>query len=146
MLQRLSAATAALWCPVPRAAPPNAGETRGALAVHHAFVFGLKNRRSCELVHGRPAAHAPERSQAGSASFGAPDTKAEAVHARSVAMIREQMINFLQAVVVVLLLTNAFSVMAAVWALRIASGTTAKMPGPIKAAQRKVGAVLGRTA
>lgn len=61
-------------------------------------------------------------------------------------MIREQMINFLQAVVVVLLLTNAFSVVAAVWALRIAAGTTAKVPEPMKAAQRKISAVLGRTA
>lgn len=61
-------------------------------------------------------------------------------------MIREQMINFLQAVVVVLLLTNAFSVVAAVWALRIASGATAKTPEPMKAVQRRIGAMLGRTA
>jgi hypothetical protein len=37
-------------------------------------------------------------------------------------MLREQMINFLQATVIFLLITNAFAVTAAVWAIRLLSG------------------------
>ena len=37
-------------------------------------------------------------------------------------MLREQMINFLQATVIFLLITNAFAITAAVWAMRLLSG------------------------
>jgi len=37
-------------------------------------------------------------------------------------MLRDQMINFLQAAVIFLLITNAFAVIAAVWAIRLLSG------------------------
>jgi len=37
-------------------------------------------------------------------------------------MLRDQMINFLQAAVIFLLITNAFAVTAAVWAIRLLSG------------------------
>ena len=59
-------------------------------------------------------------------------------------MMRDQMINFLQAVVVFLLLTNALSVVAAAWALRIAAGSRHNAPDLMQAAQRKLGAMLGR--
>jgi hypothetical protein len=36
-------------------------------------------------------------------------------------MLREQTINFLQSIVVFLLITNAFAVTAAVWAIRLLS-------------------------
>jgi hypothetical protein len=39
-------------------------------------------------------------------------------------MFREQMINFLEAMVVVLALTNAFSVLAAAYAISMARGLT----------------------
>lgn len=59
-------------------------------------------------------------------------------------MIREQMINFLQTVVVFLLLTNALSVVAATWAIRVATGS-AQNKGAIGAvAERMIGALLGR--
>ncbi|HEU5275065.1 MAG TPA: hypothetical protein VFU97_15495 [Xanthobacteraceae bacterium] len=59
-------------------------------------------------------------------------------------MIREQMINFLQTVVVFLLLTNALSVVAATWAIRVATGS-ARNKGAITAvAERMIGALLGR--
>lgn len=59
-------------------------------------------------------------------------------------MIREQMINFLQAVVVFLLLTNALSVLAATWAIRVAAGSAQKKGGISAAAERMVGALIGR--
>lgn len=59
-------------------------------------------------------------------------------------MIREQMINFLQTVVVFLLLTNALSVVAATWAIRVATGSAQKRAGITAAAERMIGAVLGR--
>ena len=37
-------------------------------------------------------------------------------------MLREQMINFLQAAVIFLLIINAFAITAAVWAIRLLSG------------------------
>jgi hypothetical protein len=59
-------------------------------------------------------------------------------------MIREQMINFLQTVVVFLLLTNALSVLAATWAIRVATGSAQKKHAVVAAAERKIAAVLGR--
>lgn len=57
-------------------------------------------------------------------------------------MLRDQIINFLQAVVVFLLLTNALSVLLAAWAIRIASGARHNTPALMQAAQRKLGAML----
>ena len=61
-------------------------------------------------------------------------------------MMRDQMINFLQAVVIFLLLTNALSVVAAAWALRIAAGSAHKKHQLIEATERKLGAMFGRPA
>lgn len=59
-------------------------------------------------------------------------------------MIREQMINFLQTVVVFLLLTNALSVLAATWAIRVATGSAQRKSAVAAAAERMIGALLGR--
>jgi hypothetical protein len=40
-------------------------------------------------------------------------------------MLREQTINFLEATVIFLLLTNALSILAATWAIHLASGVDA---------------------
>jgi hypothetical protein len=53
-------------------------------------------------------------------------------------MLREQTINFLEATVVFLLLTNALSIVAATWAIHIASRVTAA-----PAAVARLGGVLG---
>lgn len=57
-------------------------------------------------------------------------------------MIREQMINFLQTVVVFLLLTNALTAIAATYAMRIASAVT--VPVRVKGAvERGLDGLLG---
>ncbi len=61
-------------------------------------------------------------------------------------MIRDQMISFLQAVVVFLLLTNALSVVATAWAIRIANGSANKKSELMTAVERRLGAMLGRAA
>jgi hypothetical protein len=61
-------------------------------------------------------------------------------------MFREQMINFLEAVVIFLLLTNALSASAAMYAMWIANGFTHKKQELMNAAERKVGAMLRRAA
>jgi len=43
-------------------------------------------------------------------------------------MLREQMINFLQAAVIFLLITNAFAVTAAVWAIRLSGAPLERRP------------------
>ena len=61
-------------------------------------------------------------------------------------MFREQMINFLQAVVVFLLLTNAVSAFAATYAIWVAKGFAHKRQELVEATERKIGAVLRRAA
>jgi len=61
-------------------------------------------------------------------------------------MLREQMINFLQTTVVFLLLTNAASVVVAVYAVRIAKALAAGHAGPRTATERKIDALLLRAA
>jgi hypothetical protein len=60
-------------------------------------------------------------------------------------MFREQMINFLQAVIVFLLMTNAVSAFAAMYAIWTASSSAHKQELGA-AVGRKVNAMLGRTA
>jgi len=57
-------------------------------------------------------------------------------------MFREQMINFLEAMVVVLALTNAFSVLAAAYAISMARGLT--RPGPRSPDQPRLLGFLAR--
>ena len=57
-------------------------------------------------------------------------------------MFREQMINFLQTAVVFLLLTNAASVIAAVYAIRIAKAFAPAQVGSSNAAERKIDSLL----
>jgi hypothetical protein len=61
-------------------------------------------------------------------------------------MLREQMINFLQAALVFLLLTNAASVMAAVYAIRIGKAFAPAKEARGSAAQRKIDALLRHAA
>ena len=60
-------------------------------------------------------------------------------------MLREQMISFLQAAVVFLLLTNALSALAALYAMRMASSVAAPMRKARTAVERKLDALLGQT-
>jgi hypothetical protein len=59
-------------------------------------------------------------------------------------MIREQMIGFLQTVVILLLLINALSIFAAVYAMRMADAFTHPGRGASPALARKLDAILGR--
>jgi hypothetical protein len=61
-------------------------------------------------------------------------------------MIREQAINFLQALVVFLLLTNAVSVLATVYAMRLANAVNPKAAQATSAIERKIEALVGRAA
>jgi hypothetical protein len=61
-------------------------------------------------------------------------------------MLREQMISFLQTAVVFLLLTNAASVVATVYAIRIAKAFAPGQAGPRTAAERKIDGILHRFA
>jgi hypothetical protein len=59
-------------------------------------------------------------------------------------MFRDQMINFLQAVIVFLLLTNAFSAVAAIYAMWLANGSAHKRQELSDAIGRKVHSMLHR--
>jgi hypothetical protein len=59
-------------------------------------------------------------------------------------MLREQFINFLQAVVVFLLLTNVISVAVTAYAMRLANAQRGERPMGVVA--RKVEALVGRGA
>ena len=59
-------------------------------------------------------------------------------------MFREQMINFLQAVIVFLLMTNAFSAVAAIYAMWLANGSAHKRQELSNAIGRKVHSMLRR--
>jgi hypothetical protein len=61
-------------------------------------------------------------------------------------MLREQMISFLQAALVFLLLTNAISVLAAVYAMRTANALARPMQPASSVMGRKLDALLGRAA
>jgi hypothetical protein len=61
-------------------------------------------------------------------------------------MFREQTINFLQSVVVVLLLTNVLSVFAATYAIWVANGFAHKRQELTAAVQRKADTLLRRAA
>jgi hypothetical protein len=61
-------------------------------------------------------------------------------------MLREQIISFLEAVVVFLLFTNALSAVVATYALWMANGVAHKRHQLLDAAERKVGAMLRRAA
>jgi hypothetical protein len=58
--------------------------------------------------------------------------------------MREQTINFLQAVVVFLLLTNAVSVVATVYAMRLANAVSPRAAQTMSAVERKIEALVGR--
>jgi hypothetical protein len=60
-------------------------------------------------------------------------------------MLRDQAINFLEALVVFLLLTNAVSVMVAAYAMRLINGSSVK-PVAMSAIERKVEAMISRPA
>jgi hypothetical protein len=59
-------------------------------------------------------------------------------------MFREQMINFMQAVIVFLLMTNALSAVVAIYAMWIATGAAHQKHGLSNALGRKVHAMLRR--
>jgi len=59
-------------------------------------------------------------------------------------MLREQTINFLQAVIVFLLLTNAISVMVTVYAMRLANALSPGSGGALSAVERKIDAMIRR--
>ena len=61
-------------------------------------------------------------------------------------MLREQMINFLETVVVFLLLTNAASAIVAVYAMRIANAFGLGRRRPENAVERRLDALLRRAA
>ena len=68
-----------------------------------------------------------------------------AVRAMEPTMMREQTINFLQAVVVFLLLTNAVSVVATVYAMRLANAVSPRATQAMSAVERKIEAMVGRS-
>jgi hypothetical protein len=59
-------------------------------------------------------------------------------------MFRDQMINFLQAVIVFLLMTNAMSAAAAIYAMWIANGAAHRKGELSNAIGRKLGGMLRR--
>jgi hypothetical protein len=61
-------------------------------------------------------------------------------------MLREQMITFLQSAIVFLLLTNAISVLAAIYAMRTANALARPMQQAGSAVGRKLDALIGRAA
>lgn len=61
-------------------------------------------------------------------------------------MFREQMINFLETVVVFLLLTNALSAGAAIYAMWVANGFADRKQELIGTVERKLGAMIRRHA
>jgi hypothetical protein len=60
------------------------------------------------------------------------------------AMLREQTINFLQATVVFLLLTNAVSAVVAVYSMRLVNVLKPEGSRAVSAVERKLEAMLGR--
>jgi archaellum component FlaG (FlaF/FlaG flagellin family) len=62
------------------------------------------------------------------------------------AMIREQAINFLQALVVFLLLTNAISALVTVYAMRLANAVNPKADQATSALERRIEAFVARHA
>jgi hypothetical protein len=61
-------------------------------------------------------------------------------------MLRDQIINFLEAAVIFLLLTNALTAAAATWAIRMMKIVVPGMPGASSAIERKIDAMLRRAA
>ena len=59
-------------------------------------------------------------------------------------MLREQTINFLQATVVFLLLTNAVSVVVTAYAMRLVNAWSPRPAQATSAIERKLGALVGR--
>jgi hypothetical protein len=59
------------------------------------------------------------------------------------AMLRDQMINFLQAAVVFLLITNALSITATTYAIQLLNGVSDAKRGP-ELLERKLNAILQR--
>jgi hypothetical protein len=59
-------------------------------------------------------------------------------------MVREQMISFLETMVVFLLLTNAVSAFAATYAIWVANGFAHKKQEFVEAAERRIGMLLRR--
>jgi hypothetical protein len=57
-------------------------------------------------------------------------------------MLREQMSNFLQSAVIVLLMTNALSAIAAAYAMRLAISLSGGKQGPTSAVERKLEDIL----
>ena len=53
-------------------------------------------------------------------------------------MFRDQMTNFLQATVIFLLLSNAFAIAAAVWAIRLLTDATMKRPQSAGVIERRL--------
>jgi hypothetical protein len=60
------------------------------------------------------------------------------------AMLHEQTINFLQAVVVFLLLTNAVSAVVTIYAMRLVNTANPKAAQAMSAAERKIEAMVAR--
>ncbi len=58
-------------------------------------------------------------------------------------MLREQMINFLQTAVIFLLLTNAITALAAVYALRMVNAVAHPTQATKGAIERRLEAILG---
>ena len=61
-------------------------------------------------------------------------------------MIREQAINFLQALVVFLVLTNAISALVTIYAMRLANAVNPKADQAKSALERKIEALVARHA
>jgi len=60
------------------------------------------------------------------------------------AMLREQTISFLQAVVIFLLLTNAVSVVVTAYAMRLVNALSPKTARTMSAVERKLEAMVSR--
>jgi hypothetical protein len=60
-------------------------------------------------------------------------------------MLREQMINFLQAAIVFLLLTNAITALAALYAMRMANALARPTQAVRGAVERKLETILDRS-
>ena len=61
-------------------------------------------------------------------------------------MLREHTINFLEALVVFLLLTNAASALVTVYAMRLANAVNPKVAQALSPVERKLQAIIGRAA
>jgi len=111
---------------------------RGAAQSYPASAFEFVNPLNASVrTNGLFAI--PRLTRSDGATIWVPDKQMEP------AMVREQTVNFLEAVVVFLLLTNAVSVAATAFAMRLVNAWSPKPAPATSAVERKIEALVGRS-